>query len=80
MKGREHEPKNPHILHAIRDKHQPKCTAESNKHKGNRNGVKARKKQIQTEWSMHKGPRYHLLYPANTWEVGHRSRLSKGVV
>ena len=49
MKGREHKPKNPHILHATRDKHQPERTTKSNKHKGNRNGVKARKKQIQTE-------------------------------
>ena len=29
--------------------------------KSSRNDVKARKKQTQTEWSMHKGPRHHLL-------------------
>ena len=37
-------------------KHQPKHTPESNKHKGNINGVKVRKKRTQTEWSMHKTP------------------------
>ena len=46
MKGNEHEPKNPRILHATRDKHQPRRTTESNKHGGNINGVKARHKQI----------------------------------
>ena len=49
MKGREHKPKNPHILHATGDKLQPECTAKSNKHRGSRNGVKATKKQIQME-------------------------------
>ena len=49
MKGREHEPKSPHIFLTTRDKHQPKRTVESDKHDGNRNGMKARKKQIQTE-------------------------------
>ena len=64
IRGREHEPKSPHILHATKDKHQPVRTIESNKHRGNRNGVKARKKQIQMEWSMHKGPAHHLLVPS----------------
>ena len=27
------------------------------------NGVKVRKKKIQTKWNMHKGPRHHLLVP-----------------
>ena len=44
IKGREYEPKSPHILHTTRDKHQSKCATESNKHRGSRNGVKARKK------------------------------------
>ena len=61
MKGREHGPKSLHILHAIRDKHQSECIAESNKHRGSKSGVKVREKQIQTEWSMHKGPGHHLL-------------------
>ena len=46
MKGREHEPKSPHILHTTRDKHQPEHTAKSDKYGGNRNDVKTRKKQI----------------------------------
>ena len=33
----------------------------TNQHRGSRNGVKARKKQIQTKWSMYKGPGHHLL-------------------
>ena len=37
---------------------------ESNKHESSRNGVKVQKKQIQTEQSMHKGPRHHLLVPS----------------
>ena len=64
MKGREYEPKSPHILYATKDKHQPARPAESNQHGGSRNGMKVRKKQIQTEWSMHKGPRHHLLVPS----------------
>ena len=63
MKGRRYEPKSLHILHATKDKHQLVYTAESNKCKGSRNGVKARKKKIQMEWSMHKGPGHHLLVP-----------------
>ena len=45
VKGREYEPKSSHILHATKDKHQPTCTVESNRHGGSRNCVKARKKQ-----------------------------------
>ena len=64
IKGREHEPKSPHILHATKDKHQPVRIAESNKHGGSRNCVKVRKKQIQVEWSMHKSPGHYLLVPS----------------
>ena len=46
IKGREYEPKSPHVLHTTRDKHQSKRAAKSNKHGGSRNGVKAKKKQI----------------------------------
>ena len=42
--------------------------------------MKARKKQIQTKWSMLKGPGHHLLVPIQYMEVGHGSRYSKGVV
>ena len=63
IKGREYEPKSTHVLHTTRDKHQSKHAAESNKHGGSKNGVNAKKKQIQTEWSMHKGSRHHLLVP-----------------
>ena len=44
IKGREHELKSPHILHATKYKHQPVRTIESNKHGGSGNGVKARNK------------------------------------
>ena len=54
MKCKEHEPKSPRILHATRDKHQLGRTAESSKHGGNKNGVKAKQKQIQMKWSMRK--------------------------
>ena len=64
IKGGEHELKSSHILHTTRDKHQLESTTESNKHGGSKNGVKARKKQIQMEWSLHKGPRHHLLVPS----------------
>ena len=49
MKGREHEPKITYFLHATRVKHPSERIAESDKHEGNRNGVKARKERIQME-------------------------------
>ena len=59
-------------------KHQPEHTVESNKHEGNRNGVKARKKWTQTEWSMHKGPRHHLLVPSQYMGGGSQVKVFKG--
>ena len=59
MKSREHKPESPHILHTTKDKHQLTRAVESNKHGGSRNGVKARKKQIQTEWSMQRARAPH---------------------
>jgi len=44
IKGGEHEPKSPHILHATKDKHQLERTTKWNKDGGSGNGVKARKK------------------------------------
>ena len=81
MKGKEHEPKSPYVLHAARVKHPPECTVESNKHRGNRNGVKPKKGTDSDEsgaYTKSLGTTY--LYPTNTWEVGHGSRVSKGVV
>ena len=49
VKGKEYEPKSPHILHATKDKNQPTRTAESNKHGNSRNGVKTKKKQSSDE-------------------------------
>ena len=46
---------------------------KSNKHESSRNGVKAQKKQTQTEQSMHKGPRHHLLVPSQY--VGGRAQV-----
>ena len=57
MKDREHEPKSPHILHATKDEHQLERIVKSNKHEGNRNVVKAKKKQslhsMVTPWPLH---------------------------
>ena len=78
MKDREYEPKSPHILYATKDKHQPARTAESNQHGDSRNGVKARKKKIQTKWSMHKGPRHHLLVPSQYMGGGPMVKAFRG--
>ena len=48
------------------------------KHEDNKNGVKARKKKIQTKWSMHKGPRHHLLVPSQYMEGRPRVKVFKG--
>ena len=61
-----------------RSKHQLVRIVESNKRKGSRNGVKARKKQIQTEWSMHKGPGHHLLIPSLYMGGGPRVKVFRG--
>ena len=78
MKGRQHEPKSPYILTATKVKQQPKRIIESDKHRGNRNGVKAKKKQIRWKWSMHKGPRYHLLVPSQYMGGGPQVKGIKG--
>ena len=81
MEGREHEPKDPYVFHAIRVRHLPKCIAESEKHGGNSKCVKARKVMNSDGSRIYtQGPSTTYLYPVNTWEVGHRSRVSKGVV
>ena len=80
MKGKEHEPKTLHFLYATRDKHQPEYTAESNKYGGSRNGVKDRKKQFRWTGVYTKDQGTTYLYLANTWEVGHGSMYSEGVV
>ena len=78
IKGREYEPKSPRILHATRDKHQLERTAESNKHGDSKNGVKTKKKQIQTKWSMHKGLRHHLLVPSQYMGGGPQVKVFRG--
>ena len=78
IKGRKYEPKSPHILTPQKIKHQLARTSELNKCKGSRNDVKARKKQIQTEWSMHKGPEHHLLVPNQYMGGGSRVKAFKG--
>jgi len=40
--------------------------------------VKARKKQIQTEWSMRKGPGHHLLVPSQYTRGGLQVKVFKG--
>ena len=78
VKGKKYEPESSHILHAIKDKHQLARTIESNKHGDNRNGVKARKKQIQMEWSMHKGPWNLLLVPSQYMKGGPLVKAFRG--
>ena len=43
MKGKEYELGSPHILYTIRDKHQPECIVESNKHGGSRKWCQGQK-------------------------------------
>ena len=78
VKGKEYKPKSPHILHATKDKHQLARTTESNKHGGSKNGVKVRKKQIQMEWSMHKGLGHHLFVPSQYMRGGSRVKAFRG--
>ena len=81
VKGREYESKIPHTLHATKDIHQPTHTAESSKHGGSRNGVKAKKKtKFKRSRVCTKGMSTTYLYPANIWEVSHGLRLSEGVI
>ena len=47
MKGKEHKPRSPYVLHSTRVKHRLERTVELGKHVGNINGMKARKTQIQ---------------------------------
>ena len=72
MKGREHEPKSPYVLHAARFKHPLGHTTKSNKHRGNSKYVKARKgtdSDGSGAYTQDLGTTY--LYLANTWEVVH---------
>ena len=48
------------------------------KHGDRKNGVKARKKKIQTKWSMHKGPRHHLLVPSQYMGGRPRVKIFRG--
>ena len=81
MEGREHEPKVPYDFHAARVKHIPECTAESDKHKGNNKGVKAKKAMNSDESGAYtQGLGTTYLYLANTSEVGHGSRVREGMV
>ena len=76
MEGREREPKGPYVFHTARVKHLPKRTTKSDKHDGNSKGVKARKvidSNGNGACTQDLGTTY--LYPANTWEVGHGSRV-----
>lgn len=73
MKGREHKFKS--------SKHPPEHIAESDKHEGNSKCMKARKgTDSDGSRAYTQGPFTTYLYPINTQEVGHGSRISKGVV
>ena len=79
MKGREHEPKSPYVFHAAKVKHPLEHTAKSNKHSNSKKGVKARKvTDSDRSGAYTQSPSTAYLYPANTWELGHGSRVSKG--
>ena len=76
VEGREREPKGRYVFHAIRVKHLPKHTTKSNKHGGNSKGMKARKViDLDGNGAYTQGPSTTYLYPTNTWEVGHGSRV-----
>ena len=78
VKGKEYEPKSPHIFHATKDKHQPIRTTELNKHRGSRNGVKARKKQNLDGVEHTERARHHLLVPSQYIEGGSWVKAFKG--
>ena len=52
--------------------------SEIKQRKSSRNSVKAKNKQIQTEWSMHKGPGHHLLIPNQYMRGGPCVKVFKG--
>ena len=71
----------PYVLHATRVKHPPECIVESETHKGNNKGVKAKKgTNSDGSGAYTQGLSTTDLYPANTSKVGHRSRVSESVV
>ena len=80
IKGKEHKPKSPHILHATRDKHQLEHTGEWKNTKTTKMEWRLERKKFRQNGACTKGQGTTYLYPANTWEVGHESRYSKGVV
>ena len=81
VESRKCEPKGPCIFHAARIKQLPERIVESDKHKGNGKWVKAKKvmdSDGSEAYTQDLGTTY--LYPANTGEVGHGSRVWKVVV
>ena len=80
MRGRKNGPKNPHTLHAIKDKHQPIRTAKSNNARAAEIVWRLERNKFRQSGACIKGQDIPYLYPANTWEVGHGSRYSEGVV
>ena len=76
MECRERKPKDPCIFHAARVKQLPKCTVESDKHRGNGKCVKVTKVMDSNgSEACTQGPSTTYLYPTNTGEVGHGSRV-----
>ena len=71
MEGREREPKGPYAFHAVRVKHLPERTAESNKHRDYSKDVKA-KKVIDSDGSGVYTPKHHLLIPSQYIRGGPR--------
>ena len=71
MECREREPKCPFVFHAAKVKHLLERTIESDKHGGNSKVVKAKKVNgFKQKWSIHTGPRHHLLVPSQYMRGG----------
>ena len=76
MESRERKPKGPCIFHAARVKQLAECIVESDKRGGNGKCVKARKvMDLDGSRAYTQGLGTTYLYPTNTREVGHGSKV-----
>ena len=80
MKGRKYKPKRPHILRTRKDKHQLVHIVESNNARAVEMVWRPERNKFRWSGACTKGQGTTYLYPANTWEVGHWSRYSEGMV
>ena len=68
------------LIHTTRVKQAPERAAESDKSVGNGKRMNTRKQWTHMEVEHAHGSGTTYLYPANTWEVGHGSKVREGVV